>query len=231
MSEPKDILRVLIVGASRGIGAALARIYFDLGWEVHVTLRKAPTKGAASALPEGVHVHVMDLFDRDQIAALGGAMKDLPLNLLICAAGVYDREGGPFGSGPALPAEDVFWINAEAPMLVAETVFENLRAAAPSRMVFISSAEGIRGNGRQQGIYGQSKAQLNDHIRQYADEWAWYGVIGIALHPGWVRTDMGGGQAPLMPEQSAHGIQKVIAGLRPEHCGTFLDYRGSALPW
>lgn len=231
MTTTKDKLRVLIIGASRGIGAALTKKYAALGWEVHVTLRKAPAKAADAGLPEGVIIHPVDLMDREQIKGLGAALDGKPLNLLIVAAGVYDRVGGPFGNGPEVPPQEVFWVNSEAPILIAETVFENLTKAKPSKMVFVSSAEGIRGNGRRQGTYGQSKAALNDQIRQYAEEWAWYGVIGIALHPGWVRTDMGGAQAPLTPEQSASGIQQVIASLTPDHCGTFLDFRGNELPW
>lgn len=224
-------LRALIVGASRGIGAALVRQYAATGWEVHATLRKPPADPAAAGLPPGVHLHPLDLRDAAQVAALGTALGGAPLDLLIVAAGTYDRVGGAFGNGPAVPPDEVFAVNAAAPMQVAEAVFANLRAAAPAKMVFISSAEGIRTGGRQQGVYGQSKAALNDHIREYAGEWAYFGVIGIALHPGWVRTDMGGSRAPLTPEQSAAGIQKVVAGLTPEHCGVFMDYRGSMLPW
>ena len=223
-------LRALIVGASRGIGAALVRQYAATGWEVHATLRK-PAADAAQGLPHGVHLHTLDLRDPAQIAALAAALGDAQLVLLIVAAGTYDRVGGAFGNGPAVPRDEVFAINTVAPMRVAAVVLPNLRAAAPSKMVFISSAEGIRTGGRAQGVYGQSKAALNDHIREYAGEWAYFGVIGIALHPGWVRTDMGGARAPLTPDQSAAGIQKVVAGLTPEHCGVFMDYRGTMLPW
>lgn len=221
-------LCALIVGASRGIGAALVRQYAATGWEVHATLRKP---SAEPAQPPGVHLHPLDLREPEQVAALTTALGDAPLDLLIVAAGTYDRVGGAFGNGPAVPPDEVFAINAEAPMRVAAAVLSNLRAAAPSKMVFISSAEGIRSGGRVQGVYGQSKAALNDHIREYAGEWAYYGVIGIALHPGWVRTDMGGARAPLTPEQSAASIQKVVAGLTPDHCGVFMDYRGAMLPW
>lgn len=223
--------RVLIVGASRGIGAALMRQYAAGGCEVHATFRKRPAPGSADTLPAGVSVHEVDLNQPASIAALAAAMQGQRLDILIVAAGTYDRVGGAFGSGPPVPPEEVFRINTEAPMLVAEAVFENMRQGKPGKMVFISSAEGIRSTGRAQGVYGQSKAALNDRIRQYSEEWAWYGVIGIALHPGWVRTDMGGDRAPITPEQSASGIRQVIASLTPEHCGAFLDFRGNSMPW
>lgn len=228
---PQRRLRGLIVGASRGIGAAVVHQYAATGWEVHATLRQPPDDPQAAGLPEGVHLHKLDLRDHDQIAGLTAAMGAGPLDLLIVAAGTYDRVGGAFGNGPPIPPEEVFAVNAEGPMRVAAAVLESLRAAAPAKMVFVSSAEGIRAGGRQQGVYGQSKAQLNDHIREHAGEWAYFGVIGIALHPGWVRTDMGGARAPLTPAQSAASIQKVIAGLTPDHCGVFLDHQGNMLPW
>jgi NAD(P)-dependent dehydrogenase (short-subunit alcohol dehydrogenase family) len=232
MPTANDALRVLIVGSSRGIGAALVRQYAATGWEVHATMRRPTTEKAEGDLPDGVIVHKLDLHDRAEIAALGPALVGKPLHVLIVAAGIFDRVGGAFGQGPAVPPQEVFWINAGAPMLVAETVFESLKSARPGRMVFISSAEGIRGGRRRQmGVYGQSKAALNDAVRLYADEWAWHGVIGIALHPGWVRTDMGGGRAPILPEESAAGIQQVVANLTPDHCGAFLDYHGNPLPW
>lgn len=231
MSTAQEALRVLIIGGSRGIGAALVRQYAAAGWEVHTTMRSPPEGDAASDLPKGVTVHRLDLFDKTQITALGERFADIVLHVLIVAAGTFDRVGGAFGDGPPVPPQDVFWINAGAPMLVAESVFDSLKAARPGRMVFISSAEGIRGRGRRQSIYGQSKAALNDAIRLYAEEWAWNGVIGIALHPGWVRTDMGGSRAPLLPEDSAAGIQQVVAALTPEDCGAFLDHRGNPLPW
>lgn len=221
----------MIIGGSRGIGAALVRQYVAAGWEVHATLRRLPEPGTDTGLPDGVHLHELDVQNKEQTAALAKALDGKPLNLLIVAAGTYDREGGAFGSGPEVPAEKVFDVNTEAPMRVAAALFPNLRAAAPAKMVFISSAEAIRSTGRPQGVYGQSKAALNDHIRKHAEEWAWYGVIGIALHPGWVKTDMGGDRAPLTPKQSAESIQKLVAGLTPDHCGSFLNWRGDTLPW
>lgn len=222
---------VLIIGASRGIGGELARQYAAAGWKVHATTRNGTVPPQLAPFGDAVVMHRLEVRSAEDIARLKAELGEAPLDVLIVAAGTYDRIGGAFGNGPPVPAEDVFAINTEAPLNIAEAVYDNLQRAEPGKMVFISSAEGIRAGGRQMGPYGQSKAALNDAIRQYAGDWAWNGVIGIAMHPGWVRTDMGGPRGPVAPEQSAEGIRMVIDGLTPEHCGVFLDFRGNALPW
>ena len=221
--------RVLVVGGSRGLGAAMVRLYAADGWEVHATLRKPPADPKTAGLPEGVRLHPLEMRDLAQAKALGEAFAGVPLDLLIIAAATFDKVGG-FGNGPPVPEEEVFDVNVEAPMRVAEALFASLRAAAPARMVFMSSAAGIRAGGRTLSTYGRSKAKLNDLIQEYAGEWAYYGVIGIALHPGWVSTDMGGARAPITPEQSAADMVQVISRLTPDHCGMFLDHKGNALP-
>lgn len=221
---------VLVVGANRGIGAELALQYARLGWAVHATTRSGAAPARFAEMGDRITMHRLDVTEPDDIARLHDALQGVPVDVAIHAAGTYDRVGGAFGSGPPIPAEHVFAVNTEAPINVAEAIFDNLVAAAPARLAFISSADGIRAGGRQLRLYGQSKAALNDRIREYAPTWAHYGVIGIALHPGWVRSEMGG-PGPILPEQSAAGIRVTLDRLTPQHCGAFLDFRGNRLPW
>jgi len=223
---------ILIVGASRGIGLALARRYAEGGWRVHATTRSGEIPVALVGSSGEVIVHALDVCDHDQIDRLKAEVGNQPIDVLIVSAGTYDRVGGPFGNGPPVPSEDVFAINTAAPMNVASAVFENLTLAPLGKMVFVSSAEGIRaGRQRPMGIYAQSKAALNDAVRAHSGQWAHYGVIGIALHPGWVSTDMGSARAPTTPDQCAAGIMAVVAALTPADCGIFVDFRGNLLPW
>lgn len=222
--------RILIVGANRGIGAELARQYASLDWEVYATTRSGLLPDELSDFSNSIKVLPLDVTDQDGIAALQESLDGQPLDIVIHAAGTYDRVGGAFGSGPPIPREHVFAVNTEAPINIAEAIFDNLVEAAPAKLVFISSADGIRRGGRRLRVYGESKAALNDQIQEYAGTWAYYGVIGIALHPGWVRSDMGG-PGPVMPEQSASGIRVAIDRLTPNDCGTFIDFCGNPLPW
>lgn len=86
-------------------------------------------------------------------------------------------------------------------------------------------------NGGGYYAYRSSKAALNNAMRGLASDWKRHGVIVTVLHPGWVRTDMGGGNATLSPEVSVRTMCKVIARLESSASGTFLDYAGSEIPW
>ena len=88
-----------------------------------------------------------------------------------------------------------------------------------------------RGSRKSLGDYGDSKAALNDAVRERAPRWAERGVTAIVIHPGWVRTDMGGSAAPVSVDQSAHGIRSVISRLTPADNGRFLTWRGDEHPW
>lgn len=221
----------MIVGASRGFGRELAIQYAHAGWRVHVTTRTGSCPDGLSQSGGNIVVHKLDVRDGTEIARLKFNIGDEALDVLCVAAGTYDKMGGRFGEGPEIPAEDVFATNTYGPINVVEAVMENLMLSPSGRIALISSAEGIRGNGRQLGVYGESKAALNDSVQRLAPYWAYYGIIGVAVHPGWIRTEMGGEQAPNTPEASAEGTRALIERLTPEDCGVFYDFRGIALPW
>ena len=88
-----------------------------------------------------------------------------------------------------------------------------------------------RGRQESLGDYGDSKAALNDEFRRLAPTWAGRGVVAIVLHPGWVRTDMGGSSATLSVEESAAGIRELVAGLSETHHGRFWTWDGREHPW
>ena len=122
-------------------------------------------------------------------------------------------------------------VNADAPIAVATALLGAL-ARADGRMVLITSQLGARhGRSGSMGDYGDSKAALNDAFREISPEWADAGVTAIVLHPGWVRTDMGGSNAPVSVEESAAGIRRVIAELTAADHGHFLTFRGEQHPW
>lgn len=222
---------VLIIGSSRGIGFELTRQYLEEGWQVHATTRSGETPAAFSGMENRPRMYALDVRKQSQIDALVESLAHAPIDVLIVSAGIFDRVGGQGSNGPAIPEDEVFAVNTEAPMNLAEALFPNLKAAERGRMVFISSQAGSRFRGPPRSAYGRSKAALNDEVRKYAPEWAQSGVIGLALSPGWVSTDMGGNRAQITPEDSAAGIRWIADNMEPEHNGGFYDYRGNILPW
>jgi NAD(P)-dependent dehydrogenase (short-subunit alcohol dehydrogenase family) len=215
---------VAIVGASRGIGAEFVRQYLGDGWQVHASARS--DADLAELRAAGAEAHRADVTDEESLGAMAGAI-DGALDLLIVNAGVGSRERKLDDVDPANWTR-VMTINALGPLLAARTVGTKVReggtiAALTSLMGSISD------NGGGAWSYRMSKAALNMGMSCLSIELKPREVKTVVLHPGWVKTDMGGEQAPLSPDQSVAGMRKVIAGLTST--GSFFDYSGKELPW
>ena len=109
----------------------------------------------------------------------------------------------------------------------------NLRSGDEKKIVNITSQLGSIGNNTRGGFYGyrESKAALNMFTKTLAGELGPEGFICLALHPGWVATDMGGASAPLTPEQSVSGMRSVINTLTSEDNGAYRSFEGEVVPW
>ena len=220
--------RVLITGAGRGIGLELARQYAADGWEVVATVRD-PAK-AAELAGLGVRVEALDMLDFPAIAAFPERLGGGPLDLFIANAGI-SKAKSIRSAGDSEAWQEVHAVNAIAPTLLAEALLPLVEAAG-GRMAAITSQMGSIADSSGGHIgYRSSKAALNAAWRALALGWSGRPVTLVLLHPGWVRTDMGGPQAPLPAQDSVAGMRRVIAGLPRSESGAFLDYRGSTLPW
>lgn len=214
---------VMVIGASRGIGLELARQYAADGWRVHATTRTPDDPGALGRLGGDVVLHELDVRRVDQAGALAAAVASEGVDLLIHNAGVMDR---------GLSHEEVMAINAEAPIRVTETLLDAVRRSRDKKIVLMTSQLGARyGSNRRLGTYGESKAALNDRFRQLAPAWGADGLIAIVMHPGWVRTAMGGRSATLSVEESVTGMRQVIAGLTAAGHGRFWTWDGREHAW
>ena len=213
---------MMVIGASRGIGLELARQYAADGWRVHATTRTPDRPGALGRLT-GVVLHELDVRRADQTAALASAVAAEGIDVLIHNAGVMDR---------GLSFDEMMAINAEAPIRVTEALLDAVRRGRDKKIVLMTSQLGARyGSTRRLGTYGESKAALNDRFRQLAPDWGAEGLIAIVMHPGWVRTDMGGRSATLSVEESVTGMRRVIAGLTPAEHGRFWTWDGREHEW
>jgi NAD(P)-dependent dehydrogenase (short-subunit alcohol dehydrogenase family) len=213
----------MIIGASRGIGLELVRQYLADGWRVHATTRTLHKPGALGSLTGDLVLHELDVRNADQIEALRLALAGEGIDVLIYNAGVY---------GTGMPRDEVMRINADAPISVTEALLEAVLRGEEKKILLMTSQMGARrGSRRDLGTYGESKAALNDKFREHAPAWGSRGITAIVMHPGWVRTDMGGRSASLSPQASVSGIRNVLAGLRPEDHRRFLTWDGREHPW
>ncbi len=224
--------RVLITGANRGLGLAFARAYAAGGWRVEACCRDPEAAGALRGVAGDVALHGLDVTRGDQVAALAARLAGRPLDLIINNAGISPPKP-PLGETDYERWLATLEINTLGPMRVAEHFSEPLAAGQGKLLVNISSRVGSIGDNRGGGMYAYrtSKAALNMLVKGLAADLRDRGIVVVALHPGWVRTDMGGPRASLSPEQSVAGMTAVIEGLTIADSGRFYDYNGRELPW
>lgn len=212
----------LVVGASRGIGLELVRQYATAGWDVHATTRTADKPGELGQIKGAIQLHPLDVRVPEQINGLVATLPVRGLNVVIHNAGIYR----------GYTREEMMEVNGRAPIAVVQALLDADLIAAHGRVVLMTSQLGARrGKTGSLGDYGDSKAALNDEFRLRAPAWALAGVVGIVMHPGWVRTDMGGRGATLSVEESVAGIRRVITGLSSADHGRFFSWDGSEHPW
>lgn len=219
-----------VTGANRGIGLEFAQRLTSRGDRVLATARKPDEARELQAT--GAVIFPLDVADDASLAALPGLVKGEPIDILINNAGV----GGGARSIEGLEASElarVFRVNAFGPILVTKALLPNLRAGVRKSVVNITSQLGSITNnaGGSSYEYRGSKAALNMLTVCLSNELKPAGFTCIAIHPGWVQTDMGGANATLTPEQSVTSLIKVIDALEPGMTGKYLNYDGTGLPW
>ncbi len=228
---------VLITGANRGLGLEFARQYAEAGWRVHATCRNRVAAAALNALAEGasgkVTIDDLDVAEHGQIAALAETLGEAPIDVLLNNAGVSQPGHESFGDIDYARWQATLRVNTLGPARMAEAFIEHVARSERKLIVCISSRLGSITASASGGryIYRSSKAALNAVVANLAADLRSRGVTVVALHPGWVRTDMGGPNAPLGPTESIAAMRSVIDRLTPADTGRFLNYDGSGIPW
>ncbi len=229
---------VLITGASRGLGLELVRQYGAAGWGV-IACARSPQKAAdlqrlAAESERRVAVHPLDVTDFAAINALAGELSGRAIDVLISNAGTMGSRGNALGSIDFAEWDDIFRLNAFAPLKLAEAFAAHVARSSERKIVAISTIMASMARNNMGGFYAYraSKAALNAIVVSLSLDLARrHGIIAAVLHPGWVRTDMGGPRAEIDAETSVAGMRRVIAGLTKERAGRFWAYDGSELPW
>ena len=228
----------LISGANRGIGLEFTRQLLARGEHVIAACRHPGKATALNALagehPGRLHVLPLDVADPKSRASL---VHDLPLvlgddrlDLLVNNAGVL-HSGERFGHVEAAILEDSFRTNAIGPFLLAQALAPLLNDGARiANLSSVMASIASRGEFRSPS-YCASKAAQNMLSVQLAHALAARGIVVLALHPGWVQTEMGGEHATVPTADAVRGLLQVVDGATPAQSGSFLDWRGGALPW
>ena len=221
-------MRVLIVGASRGLGLEFVAQYRADGDPVHATARDEA--GLQRLAARGATAIRLDVTDARAGSVLAAALKGLAFDIVVVNAGVY----GPSSSGLEPPStedfDQVMHTNVLGPMRVLPALAAALAPAA--RVGVISSRMGSIGlrTAANGWLYRASKAAVNSVLKDASLVLAGRAVC-VALHPGWVRTDMGGTGADLDVATSVADLRRTLAGLRAEHHGRFFNHDGTELAW
>lgn len=224
---------VLITGANRGIGLAMVQQALEDGDEVIATCRRPEEAERILPAHERLRWLSLDVTDEDSIAALAKQLDGAGVDVLINNAGTYGPRGVTLGEVEAGPWLEVLRTNTIGPLLVTQALRPALRRGTERKIAFISSKVGsIDDNGSGGGyLYRSSKTALNQVMKSLSVDLAEEGFVVLALHPGWVRTRMGGPNALIDTDTSARGLLKVITEATPECSGRFFNYDGSTIPW
>ena len=223
---------ILITGANRGIGFALAKRAVAEGWRVFATCRDPARGDELRRLPGSISVHPLDVADHVSIEALANTLRNEAIDVLINNAGVSDGPGQNFDAIDYDRWFETLRINTIGPVKTSHSFLPNIERGERKLIVCMTSEMGSIA-GASGGYYGYrtSKAALNMAARNMAQDLRARGVAVVVFHPGWVRTDMGGLSAPLTAEDSVDHMWRAMMRMTPADSGTFFNYDGTVLPW
>lgn len=226
-------MKILLIGASRGLGLALAETMLQRGYQVVATGRENSTgnlQQLAERFPAQLTVESVDINEPEQVEALHTRLADRQFDMLFVNAGVKNDDRETIADVSTEEFTRVMVTNALSPLRVIETFKD--RVTASGTIAVMSSGQGSLTNNTNGNyeVYRGSKAALNMFMRSFAARSAGDRTL-LLMAPGWVRTDMGGPEARLTIEESIPNLLNIMesyAGRRGIH---YLDYLGHVVPW
>ena len=235
-SKSKDKTTILVTGANRGLGFGLVKALAERGERVIAACREPERASALQALPltsgRDIAVCRMDVTDGASVAAARALIGDRPVHGLIANAGVIGPQRQSTLDMDFAGFLDTLAVNAVGPLRVIQAFLPNLRAAERPKVLAVTSRMGSFANpGTDRAAYRVSKAALNRLMQMLARDLEPEGIAVGLVHPGWVRTDMGGAAAELGVDESIAGILRVFDSLSVETTGRFVNYDGTEISW
>lgn len=236
------MIRILVTGASRGLGLEFTKQYLERGDFVIATCRQPEKAEELERLQKefgkNLEIERLDVTSEKSKEMLYQKLldKSIEINLLINNAGIIsgnEKEGSSFGELYKEDFSKVFQVNSVSPILISEKFLPLLKNGSEPKIVNISSMSGSISNRTRSGgyAYSSSKAALNMMTKTLSNELKEMEITVVVIHPGWVKTDMGGENAPLELESSITSIIKVIDSLSIADTGKFLDWQRNEVQW
>ncbi|MDT8429689.1 MAG: SDR family oxidoreductase [Pseudomonadales bacterium] len=233
---------VLITGCNRGIGLELVRQSLQRGGrdgrgdKVIAACRDPDSAEALTALQADfstLDIMALDVGVGESIAEFSRALEGKPIDVFINNAGIYGQRDAHLGDVDADAWHRAFQINTIGPLMLTQRLMPNLRKGRGRRLFYMSSQMGSIADNNSGGsyVYRSTKTALNQVVKSLAMDLAGEGFVVVALHPGWVITDMGGPNALITTRTSVEGMLSVIASAGPEQNGQFLNYDGKVIPY
>ncbi len=227
---------VLITGANRGLGLEFCHQYASESWAVIACCRQP---GLASDLNKLCHhypiqLETLDVADFSQIDTLAQKLADARIDVLINNAGIYaDKRELGFGNLDYPTWTQSLITNSMAPVKMAEAFLEPIKRSDKKLIVNISSLMGSLSDNLSGGslFYRSSKAALNAAMKNLSIDLKDQHIGVLTLHPGWVKTDMGGANALISAKESVAGMRSLIENFTSEQTGSFVRYDGKPIPW
>ncbi|WP_223521437.1 SDR family oxidoreductase [Pseudomonas sp. GL-B-19] len=228
MSKAKT---ALIIGASRGLGLGLVKTLLADGWQVTATVRNPQNAEALRALGK-VRIEKLDMDDQPAVIVLSQQLKGEMFDLLFVNAGIKGPNVQTPGGATLAEVGQLFFTNAVAPINLAQRFIGQIRPDS-GVLAFMSSALGsvTIPNEPELALYKASKAALNSMTNSFVTQLGEQKLTVLSLHPGWVKTDMGGEGADIDVDTSTRGLVDQVnayTGMGGHH---FVNYRGETIPW
>ena len=222
---------VLVTGANRGIGLALAETFHANGYDVIGTARKPGNADELNAL--GVRVEQLDVTDPASIKALAASLGGEAVDILINNAGIKGHDAQNLADLDIEQLKIVLDVNSLGPLRVTQALMPNVQASDRKIVANISSMMGsmeLNTWGCCLG-YRASKSAVNSFTKTLSVNYKDSELVFVTMHPGYVQTDMNDGQGNITTKQSAEGLFRVITGLTAANSGGYYDWKGEELPW
>lgn len=232
VNEHPNMKQLLITGANRGIGLEFTQQYLANGWRAYATYRQTPGTHLTALACDQLTLLPLDVTQDDSILALQQQLNGIDLDLIINNAGIFGPRDQTLGTVSRQTWLEVLNVNSVAPLMLAQALESNL-ASKGGTLAIVSSRMGSidENDSGELYIYRSSKTAVNQVVKSLSIDLKSQGITVVALHPGWVRTDMGGPNGAIDTQTSVRGLRQVLATLSSNDSGRFINYDGSAIAW